>query len=91
MSEIKHFKIVTVFEKLRAIRPEHSRVDVLYMDMHVDAVDDLLRDAMLETYMNERIYDRESLEKLFGCRIFTHNDNDKRDIIAVLTKTEMII
>ncbi len=90
MSTQFKFKITGVFKQLKELN--NARTETIHMEVHKQMVDDLISDPDLESYVGSRgVTSIETLERLFGCRIFTHNDNDRFDIINFTYRTEVKI
>ena len=72
----------------------HSRTDKLYVEMHVEALRDLICDPDLDSYIGlspSTIVNSEKVEHILGCRIFTHEDSSKRFIITITYRADVIM
>jgi len=94
-SVLKHFTFREVFEKLTEVAEVNgSSTDKLYIEMHAEALKDLLLDPDLDSYLNlsrATIVAREQIERIMGARIFTHTDSSKRFIMTITYRTDVIM
>ena len=89
----------TTFEDLFNILNEvtqlnHSRTEKLYVEMHVEALRDLICDPFLDSFISmspSTIVNSEKVEQILGCRIFTHEDSSKRFIITITYRADVIM
>ena len=87
------FKIGDLMSKIKTIKANHTRNTLLYIDIHVSTLRDILLDPDLDSYMHYTrppIITQLTIEELLGCKIFTHTDGD-REIIKVTNRTEVIL
>jgi len=83
-----------IFEKLKEVSElNHAKTDTLYIEMHIQALEDLLMDPDLDAYIrfSRPTITHETMERLFGVRVFTHHDDSKRFVFTVTYKTDFLV
>jgi len=94
-SLLTHITFRDLFAKLAEVKEiDGSRTDKLYIEMHVEALKDLITDPEMDSYISfsrPNIVDRETVERLFGTRIFTHTDELRRFVITITYRAEVLM
>lgn len=90
---LKRVTFEDVFKKLKEVgQLNHARTETLYIEMHREALSDLICSPDLDRYVGTSgIIDINAVEKLLGCRIFTHEDSSKRFVITIIYRTDVLI
>jgi len=93
MSTLYKIGIPEILEKIRMVKElNHASTDCLYIEMHNDALNDLLLDPEVDLYLGHtRIVGKDAMEQLFCARIFTHNDNNKRYVLTITHRTDFLV
>ncbi len=90
---LKHITMEDVTKIIFEIKKiEHAKTDTLYMEMHADTLKDLMLDPTIDSYIYNRTTNLlDSVERLFGARIFTHTDSSKRNMITMVYRADVLI
>ena len=90
---LKHITMEDVTKVMFEIKKiDHAKTDVLYIEMHADTLKDLMLDPTMDSYIYSRTTNLlDSVERLFGARIFTHADSNKRNMITMVYKADVLI
>jgi len=83
-----------VFEKLKEVATLNgTSTDTLYIEMHIQALEDLMRDPDLDAYIHfsRPTITAETMERLLGARIFTHHDDLRRFVLTITYKTDFLV
>lgn len=92
-STLKRVTFEDLFKKMKEVgQLNHARTEKLYIEMHREALSDLICSPDLDSYVGTGgIYDITAVEKLLNCRIFTHEDSSKRFIITITYRADVIM
>lgn len=92
MSTTFRFGIKEMFEKLKEVRGlNRAKTDVMYVEMHNDAYNDLLADPDLDSYLGYSRNSKTSIEQLLDAKIFLHDDSSKRYVLTITYRTDFLV
>lgn len=94
-TSLKRATFEDLFNKLNEVKQlNHARTEKLYIEMHVEALRDLICDPLLDGYIHmspATIINAEKVEHVLGCRIFTHEDSSKRFVVTITYRTDVLM
>ena len=92
---LKHITYVDILKKLSEVKKlEHAKTDTLYMEMHAETLKDLLLDPDMDRYItmsSPMILTEDVVGHALGVRIFLHTDSNKRNMITLVYKADVLI
>jgi hypothetical protein len=94
-NELRHVTLKDIYEQLAKVEElEYSSGKTLYMEMHRETLKDLILDPDVASYINyatPSVSAQDQVERLFGHRIFVHNDDDRRFVLTLTYKTDILL
>ena len=92
---LKKDQFEDVFKKMQEIKSlEHSKTDILYIEMHESTMRDLACEPELNNVLiasNPNMSFEDNVGRILGARIFIHTDNSKRNMITFVYRADVLI
>jgi len=92
---LKHITFEDVMNTMQEIKSlEHSKTDILYIEMHESTMRDLACEPDLSNVLiasNPGMSFGDRVGHILGARIFIHTDNSKRNMITFVYRADVLI